>query len=265
MQQARYWICTIPRDDWTPCLPEGAAWCCGQPELGESGYRHWQLIVSFASKKTMAQVKRTLCSTAHVEATRSSAAETYCRKEESRDGEPFEFGTKVLNRNSARDWDLIRDAAKKNDLDSVPSDLFIRYYSSLRRIAADFAAPEAILRSISVFWGPTGTGKSRRAWEEATLLGGPVYAKDPRSKFWCGYRGEANVIIDEFRGGIDVSHLLRWFDRYPVRVETKGASAPLVGSKIWITSNLHPASWFPELDPVTYSALERRLEIIKID
>lgn len=73
------------------------------------------------------------------------------------------------------------------------------------------------------------------------------------------------VIIDEFRGDIDVSHLLRWLDRYPVIVEVKGSSCPLVAEKVWITSNLHPREWYPMLDPLTFAALERRLQITQIE
>lgn len=72
------------------------------------------------------------------------------------------------------------------------------------------------------------------------------------------------VIIDEFRGDIDVSHLLRWLDRYPVIVEIKGSSLPLVAERIYITSNLHPLAWYPNLDPLTQEALLRRLEINEI-
>lgn len=97
-----------------------------------------------------------------------------------------------------------------------------------------------------------------RAWEEAGLQ---AYAKDPRSKWWCGYQGQVNVVLDEFRGGVDISHLLRWFDRYPCTVETKGASRPLVAEKIWVTSNLDPRQWYPDLDEETVSALLRRLNI----
>ena len=112
------------------------------------------------------------------------------------------------------------------------------------------------------YWGATGTGKSRRAWDEAGL---DAYPKDPRTKFWDGYRGQEHVVMDEFRGAIDIGHILRWLDRYPVIVEVKGSSVVLKASKIWITSNLHPRSWFMELDEITYLALERRLEIIKIE
>jgi len=117
----------------------------------------------------------------------------------------------------------------------------------------------AIERKCVVFWGDTGTGKSLRAWTEG---GDGAYAKDPRSKWWCGYRTQEFVIIDEFRGGIDVSHILRWLDRYPVTVETKGGSRPLLATKFWITSNLDPRRWYPEIDEETLKALLRRMEII---
>lgn len=116
-------------------------------------------------------------------------------------------------------------------------------------------------RSARVFWGPTGTGKSFRAWEEA---GPSAYPKSSRSKFWDGYQGEQDVILDEFRGAIDVAYLLTWLDRYPVRVEIKGSSKPLSATRFWFTSNLHPRDWYPEIDHLTYEALERRLEILEI-
>lgn len=117
-------------------------------------------------------------------------------------------------------------------------------------------------RTCHVYWGATGTGKSRRAWE---LAGMDAYSKDPRSKFWCGYFGQDKVVIDEFRGGIDVSHLLRWLDRYPVSVEIKGSSVPLAAREYYITSNLNPRQWYPDIDEETLNALLRRLNIIHFD
>jgi len=61
--------------------------------------------------------------------------------------------------------------------------------------------------------------------------------------------------------GIDICHMLRWLDRYPVRVEIKGSSRPLCARKIWITSNIHPRQWYPEIDGETLAALMRRLNI----
>lgn len=256
--QYRYWIVTINRLEWVPCLPENAIYCVGQPEKGEGGYEHWQLMVVFERKCTLTAAKRSFPPTSHLEPTRSDAARAYVRKEETRDGEPFEFGELPVRRNNGADWTRVKELAKEGKVDEVPSDIFIRYYRTLRCIAADYDEPESLEKNVYVYFGRTGTGKSRRAWEEAGDL---AYSKDPRSKFWCGYRGHVNVIIDEFRGGIDVSHILRWLDRYPVRVETKGGSTPLKARKIWITSNLHPMNWYIDLDSETKQALLRRLQI----
>lgn len=53
------------------------------------------------------------------------------------------------------------------------------YYRALTAIAADHAIAVGVDRECYVFWGPTGVGKSHRAWEEAGLQ---AYAKDPRTK-----------------------------------------------------------------------------------
>jgi len=168
------------------------------------------------------------------------------------------LGAKAFKRNSATDWELVWQSAKSGQLLEIPADVRIRYYRTFLQIASDFEKVPSIVREVYVFWGPTGTGKSRRAWVEAGL---EAYSKDPRSKFWCGYTNQVNVIIDEFRGGIDISHMLRWLDRYPVRVEIKGSSRPLLAEKIWITSNIPPEEWYPELDLETRSALRRRMVV----
>lgn len=113
-------------------------------------------------------------------------------------------------------------------------------------------------RQVFVFWGKTGSGKSKRAWEEATF---DAYPKDPNTKFWDGYTGQKNVVIDEFRGLISISHMLRWLDRYPVIVEVKGSSVVLQAEKIWITSNISPNEWYKDIDEETLNALKRRLNI----
>jgi len=113
-------------------------------------------------------------------------------------------------------------------------------------------------RTCYVFWGRTNTGKSRRAWEEAGM---GAYCKDPNTKFWDGYQNQDAVVMDEFRGLINVSNLLRWLDRYPVRVEIKGSSRPLSMTTLWITSNVNPLYWYPEVDSETQAAFMRRLNI----
>jgi hypothetical protein len=227
----------------------------------ETGYNHWQFVFATSKKKSLAQIREIFGGQGHFELTRSRAADDYVWKDDTSLGERFELGRRPTKRNSIIDWDAIRDDAVRGELDNIPADIYIRYYNSLTKIGSDHAKPHAIVRRTHVFWGKTGTGKSRRAWEEA---GDEAYSKDPRTKWWTGYRGNECVVIDEFRGGIDIAHILRWTDRYAVSVETKGGSRPLCAERIWITSNLHPGDWYPELDRDTTQALMRRLIIEEI-
>lgn len=259
MQNARYWLLTIPRSEYTlpDSLPTGIIYLRGQLERGDNtGYEHWQILCVYTKPVRLAAVKREFGSTCHGEPSRSEAARAYVWKDDTSLGERFELGTYPTRRNSKTDWAAVWESAKSQDLAAIPDSVRVQHYRTLRVIGADFARPVATERVSLVFWGTTGSGKSRKAWE----LGGlDAYCKDPRTKFWCGYQGEGTVIIDEFRGGIDISHILRWLDRYPVRVETKGASCPLRATRFIFTSNLHPSCWYPGLDQETYQALERRI------
>lgn len=259
-RQGRYWMLTIPKDDFNPRLPEGIVYIKGQQEIGEGGFEHWQIMCISEKKLSLRAIKSRFGNTAHCELSRSEAAEEYVWKEDTRvEGTQFEYGRKPVRRNSVKDWDGIWEAAKKGDLQAIPSDVRVQHYRTLRTIASDFSVPVGIERTVNVFYGRTGAGKSRKAWEEAGM---DAYPKDPRTKFWDGYQGQVNVVIDEFRGGIDISHVLRWFDRYPVRVEIKGASTVLAARRIWITSNIAPEYWYPELDQETREALLRRLNVV---
>jgi len=256
-QQARYWLLTIPHYLFTPYLPLNVQYIKGQLEQGsETDYLHWQVIVAFPKKVTMSKVKDVFGSSIHVEASRSEAACEYVWKEDTRiEGTQFELGKLAFKRNSQKDWDQVLESVKKGKFEEVPSDILIRCYGNLKKIHVDSLSPDPCQKEVYVFWGATGTGKSRRAWDEASFS---AYPKDPNSKFWDGYRGQECVVIDEFRGAISISHMLRWLDRYPTIVEVKGSSCVLACKRVWITSNLSPDMWYPDLDEETRLALRRR-------
>lgn len=285
--QFRYWILTIPHQNFEEPseLPQGVQWIKGQLERGhgrpqsqegegrgvspgrpsteEDGYLHWQVCVSFPKAVTLTYLKRIFGQQCHAEGTRSAAAEEYVWKDDTSMGHRFELGRKAVKRNSDKDWDAVLTSAKAGRFEDIPSDVIIRCYGNLKKIHVDSLVPTEIVREVHVFWGKTGTGKSKRAWEEASF---DAYPKDPNSKFWDGYRGQENVVIDEFRGAISISHMLRWLDRYPTIVEVKGSSVVFKAQRIWITSNLDPKDWYPDLDDETKAALRRRFtQVIHFD
>jgi len=104
-------------------------------------------------------------------------------------------------------------------------------------------------------------GKSRRAHEALP----DAYVKEPRTKWWNGYFGEKEVIIDDFGpNGIDINHLLRWFDRYKCYVENKGGMQPLCAETFIVTSNFHPYDVYKDKEGVPHpqnEALMRRVTL----
>jgi len=264
MSKALYWILTIEHHNFVPWKPTEVQYIKGQLECGkESNYLHWQLFVVLGKQSRLATVKRIFGDTVHAEPTKSSAAETYVWKEDTAvPNTRFELGERKLKRNCNKDWDAIKQQAIEGKLDQIPSDVFIRSYNSLKRIGVDFARPAPREVRCRVFYGCSGSGKSFTAWSEAGM---DAFPKDPCTKFWDGYQGHQNVVIDEFRGIISISHLLRWLDHYPMLVEIKGSATVLKANNFWITSNLHPRQWYPELDEITMQALLRRLEIIEMN
>lgn len=265
--QGVYWMLTVPQPQFVPYLPRAVAYSKGQLETGAGGFLHWQLIVVFERSVRLGAV-REIYGNVHAELTRSEAALEYVWKEDTAvPGTRFELGKLKTKRNSKRDWDQVWQCAKEGKFEDIDKSIVVCHYRALKSIRQDYLDPVAVERRVKVYWGATGTGKSRTAWEEAGLSAYPkgiIYLiLDPRTKFWDGYNGQENVVIDEFRGAIDVAHLLRWFDRYPVIVEVKGSSVVLSAKSVWVTSNISPEQWFPDCDQETMKALRRRLEVTR--
>ena len=73
------------------------------------------------------------------------------------------------------------------------------------------------------------------------LLGDDVWISAKDLKWWPAYDGQADVILDDFRGHhCSFTELLRILDRYPLQVPYKGGFTPFLARRIIITSAHHP-------------------------
>lgn len=154
-----------------------------------------------------------------------------------------------------------------------------RYRQSFKEYALLRQTKRNWQTTVTVYWGPSGTGKTRRAAYEAgpdaywlNNTGGNVL-------WWDGYTGQSTVVIDEFYGWIKYTDMLRLVDRYPYAVQVsraapsmstlrkcivligltsqvRGASVNFVAKHIIITSNKPPHQWWA----AGLQAMERRLE-----
>ncbi|ADU76999.1 Rep protein [bat associated cyclovirus 5] len=108
------------------------------------------------------------------------------------------------------------------------------------------------------YWGPPGTGKSRRALEEASQINSNSIYYKPRGLWWDGYHQQENVIIDDFYGWIKYDELLKITDRYPYKVQIKGGFEEFTSKRIWFTSNVDTDKLYHFID-YNNAAFERRI------
>lgn len=164
---------------------------------------------------------------------------------------------------TAEKWSIARQAAMSGDLSVVDDQLFVQHYSSLCRIAKDFQPRPPDLETFEPigFWyyGKTGVGKTYSALREFP----DAYRKISNNKWWDGYQGETNVIIDD----LDKSHaymgyhLKIWGDKNTFIAETKGSSKYIRPTKVCVTSNYHPRDiWGTEEG--TLGPILRRFKVV---
>lgn len=92
-------------------------------------------------------------------------------------------------------------------------------------------------------WGNAGVGKSRLA--RRYLDPDDLYETDDNMKWWMGYDAHKDVIIDDFRDSdCSLKYLLKLFDRYGCRVETKGGGRQFLAERIFVTAPLPPDRYY---------------------
>lgn len=215
-------------------------------EVGQGGTPHLQGYVQFSSKRRFGGVKTAMKNDRlHLEmqSSRSTAlqASDYCKK----DNDFVEKGSLVTK---GKRTDLM-EIKRKIDEGASYVDLWENDFATMCTYRKAFQEyihlkRSAITRSVPkvfVFYGPTGTGKTRRAFEfcpESTW----VY---PGKGWFDGYAGQKVAIFDEFDGSdVDFALWKRLCDRYPMSVPVKGGYTPWYPDIIIFTSNVEPQAWW---------------------
>lgn len=260
IQRCRTWVFTL--NNYTQEEEEGimesecADYIVFGREVGEEGTPHLQGYLEFSEPLKMSQVKKRMKNTRlHLEARRGTQKQAidYCKK----DGDVFEKGTP---KKSARDESKAdeknktlqyMELLKKGKLGEIASDpdCSFNIFKHCREIAALMEEPRDVNVPINVrwYWGPTGTGKTRRAYYEASQLG-KVYIKSTSTKWFDGYDGEEVIIFDDLRSSwFEYSYLLKLLDRYPTQVECKGGSRQWKAVHVFVTSPFEPKGMYAQM------------------
>lgn len=212
----------------------------------------------------------------HIECARGTAEENraYCSKEESRDTGGSEPGDSEFC--GPIEYGVVPEQGRRTDLvglvnaaidTSVPivdvmrasPEAFLKFYRGALAIRSLVIGRRDFKTQVFWLYGPTGTGKSRVAHQIAPS----AYWKQGSSKWWCGYDGHEDVVIDDYRRDLcTFSELLRLLDRYPMQVEAKGVSHQFVAKRIFITTPKNPESTWEGRVEEDLQQLSRRIDVI---
>jgi hypothetical protein len=131
-----------------------------------------------------------------------------------------------------------RDAVRDRDFKFLAQ--FVKYGNGYSRLLAATIPKRNQPPTVYWLYGPTGSGKSRKARE--WYPNAYVYPKLSKgTPWWDGYEGETDIIIDDMREDtFSFDYLLNLLDRYEFNGAVKGSFTPVNASNIVITA---PKDW----------------------
>jgi len=198
--------------------------------------------------------------TVHFERAKGSGAQNqaYCIK----DADYFELGDLPFEAkdSSLETWRSILSAAECGNWDFIKRE-YPRVWISFRERLTSMRVPKTQVidgDTQNEWWvGPTGSGKSRLAWEKF----GAICFQKMLNKWWDGYDAQPVVVIEEWspKNDVTASALKIWADRYPFTAQIKGGVLQKIRpAKIIVISNYRLADCF--LDSRDCEPIQRRFK-----
>jgi len=243
---------------WVGCQLE----CCPTSEK-----LHLQGSCYTKSLKTIQQLKKIFgFSHIHVEPlwhqTCIEHYEKYCSKAETHVRGPWEAGDRP-QQGKRSDLDsvvkLVKDRQPITKIADQCSSSFIQYSRGICNLKHMLnVSPSNRDIDVTVLYGSPGSGKTKKAFSSCD---NPYFVVMP-ADWWDGYDGQDTIIFDDFYGQVKISDMLRYLDRYPLQLPVKGGFTWAMWTKVYITSNTPPASWYQghcTIPSEVYAALTRRI------
>lgn len=270
--QYRAWCFTLfveDEKDYSGLLSceDGIRYAVWQLEMSPTTQRlHLQGYAEFESPTRISKLRQLVGESVHGESRKGTRAQAiaYCKKEESRILGPWDVGSVTsIQQGKRSDLDRVADSIMAGEsLHSVIADHPVQYIRYRRGIEALIThrlqerADSWREVTVSIYYGDTGTGKTRKALDENVSR----FILDQGDRIWFdGYTGQDTLIIDDFYGWIKFGYLLRVLDGHPLRLEIKGGHTYALWTSVIITSNKPWAEWYSCISETQTAALKRRI------
>lgn len=273
--QGRHWVFTWNNydDDFRTKLvhasDELVRYEVYQEEIGEQGTPHIQGYVEFARPVRLAALKKWLPS-AHWEArlgTRDQAR-AYCMKDDTRrpGTTPTEIGAWETCQGRRNDLTSACETLKQHGLKRVAEDhpeMWVKFHRGFESLDNKLrVVPEVWDGEFDNWWihGDAGVGKTRYVREKY-----PGFYDKMANKWWDDYKGEETVVMEDLQcddARALYGSIVKWADRAPTRVESKGGSMMVNPRRVVVTSN-----WPMDViwSGVQLRAMQRRFQSVHLD
>lgn len=238
---------------------ESIIFMCWQTEVcPTTGKEHNQGYIHLKKPSRFSFIKKLLNSKSiHLAECRGSAQSNldYCSKAESRKPgtEPQQWG-KFVSQGERSDIEFAYDALKEGRtvmdiIGDCPS--LLRNISSLKQAKLELMPKMRYLeRKVMVIYGPGGIGKTRLAlhMEGGEIMPVPQFNK--AGVYFNGCENEEAVLIDDFdpKNAPPLDQFKTCLDQYSRSVRSMYGFSYLNAKRIYITTNYHPDTWYPELN-----------------
>lgn len=251
-------------------------------EVGERcGTPHLQCYLEFGRQVRFNTFKKVFPRAANIKSRKGTPlqASNYCKKGSQSHDEWSKFREKGPNFGKDASYfesGEMGQQGKRNDLDAfveevsakrprtedlLTSTLYMRYPRHCQQVIDHYHPPQDLDSLDNLWiWGPSGSGKSRKARADY-----PNHFVKPLNKWFDGYFDQDTVIIDEWSPDTAylTQHLKIWADHYPFQAEIKGQTRLIRPRRIVVTSNYSPEECFSrssDLDPIL-----RRFNVVRME
>jgi len=273
--KAQFWCFTLnnpsveEEEDLMCIIGDRVKFIIWNQEVGSEGTQHLQGYLECGRRILLTTLKRTAgLQRAHLEASKGGFESNmvYCSKDAPLDdgAHLVVLGERVsLGQGCRSDLHQIKTSLDQGvSLSQIANDHFTDFVRYHRGIVAYMNATSTTRdweTEVRVYWGETGSGKTSRAFREASF---PYM--HPGGMWFDGYCGQDHVIFDDFGGSeFKITYLLKLLDRYPMRVPVKGGFVQWKPRIVWITSNIDPNDWYKSAKSASVKALFRRFTSIE--
>lgn len=173
-----------------------------------------------------------------------------------------EFGVKP-QQGKRTDLNIVLEKVKKGNCTMRDIVTTATSFQSIRMAEIQFKyfePPRTWKTQVFWFYGKSGTGKTKQAYE---------MCKDPytcmeSTKWWEGYDGHQDVIIDDYRPEFcTFQSFIKLLDRNEFRIECKGGSRQMRAKRIFITTPKSPEDTWKHCTAEDLYQLTRRITCVR--